>query len=232
MKVALIGYGKMGSMVERLAGEEGIEIAARYDIDTPLDSDDNAKGTLEDVSILIDFTQPEAVPDTIRAAALLGKNLVIGTTGWHDFLPEAKKIVRNAGTGLVYGANFSLGVRIFYRLVERAGSLFKHFPEYDPYITEAHHRFKKDAPSGTALTLKSILERHTNRKGPEISSVRAGHIPGTHRVGFDSTVDTVELVHRARSREGFARGALLAARWIEGRKGFFEFGEVVDSLID
>jgi 4-hydroxy-tetrahydrodipicolinate reductase len=131
---------------------------------------------------------------------------------------------------LIYGSNFSIGVNLMFKLAQRAAELFKDFADYDPFLEEAHHKFKKDAPSGTALSLRKIIEREYDRDVPT-ASTRAGYIPGTHTAGFDSEVDTLTITHTARSRAGFAEGAMVAARWIENRKGFFEFADLFSSKI-
>ncbi len=230
MKIALIGYGKMGRMVEAVAIRHGFEIKERFMDVRPICSDSETKTLLKDVSVLIDFSIPEAVLGNIQAACDLSKNIVVGTTGWYKQLEDAKKMVEKSNIGMVYASNFSLGINLFYRVVERAAELFKKFESYDPFIEEAHHKFKKDSPSGTALVLKKIVEDQYGEKNIPVTSVRAGYIPGKHRVSFDSLVDTVSLEHTARNREGFAEGAVLAAEWIENRKGFFEFQEVLKTF--
>ncbi len=156
--------------------------------------------------------------------------LVEGTTGWKDQESRAKEIITGHHGALVYGANFSIGVNVFYRIVRNAAQLFGSLDQYEAFIEEQHHSRKRDAPSGTALQLKSVMAEFIKAEVP-IASTRAGHIPGTHRVGFDSAADQITLTHTARSREGFAAGALLAARWIVGRKGVFEFSEVIDEVL-
>ena len=161
---------------------------------------------------------------------LAGIALVEGTTGWKVDPGELGRIVSDEDGALIYGANFSVGVQVFYRISSTAAELFKNLESYDGFIEEAHHKRKRDAPSGTALHLGKIVTEYLGREVP-ISSTRAGHIPGTHRVGFDSSADQITLEHVARSREGFAAGALMAARWIVGRKGVFEFSEVFDEIL-
>jgi 4-hydroxy-tetrahydrodipicolinate reductase len=231
MKIALLGYGKMGRLVEDVARHHNIETIAHYTRAHPLRADEETRRALTEVTALIDFSVPEAVLKNIRAAAELPVNLVIGTTGWHHQLDEARQIVEKSGIGLVYGSNFSLGVNLFYQIVERAAQLLSAFDSYDPFIEESHHKFKKDAPSGTALTLQKLLAKEYDERPVPVTSVRAGYIPGTHEVSFDSAVDTIRLEHTARSREGFAEGALLAAKWIAGRKGFYEFREVLEERL-
>ncbi len=230
MKIALIGYGKMGRLMEEVARRRDMDVVARFTRAHPLRVDEPARQALHEVTTLIDFSAPDAVPENIRAAAALSLNMVIGTTGWHSRLEEARKIVESSNIGVVYGSNFSLGVNLFYQIVERAAQLLAAFESYDPFVEEAHHKFKKDAPSGTALVLQKILANELNERPIPVTSVRAGYIPGTHIVSFDSTVDTIRLEHTARNREGFAEGALLAAKWIAGRKGFYEFREMLGFL--
>src|SRR6185295_6943725 len=166
----------------------------------------------------------------IEAAMRAGVPVVEGTTGWKNKESEIRQLVNEFEGALVYGANFSIGVNIFYRIAQQAAQLFSAVEGYAPFIEEAHHSRKKDAPSGTALRLRELMAVHLGGNIPT-SSTRAGFIPGTHRVGFDSEADQILLTHTARSREGFAAGALLAAHWIKDRKGVFEFGDVIDEII-
>jgi 4-hydroxy-tetrahydrodipicolinate reductase len=221
MKLALIGYGKMGQMVEQAALREGIEVVA------VLDPVAGTRGELKEADVCIDFTEPNAAIDNIKAAAAAQVAMVVGTTGWYDRLDEARALVEQSGIGFVYSSNFSVGVNLMFKIAHYSAELFSHFPSHDPFIEEAHHKSKKDAPSGTALTLKKIVEGEYDRDIPT-ASTRAGYIPGRHTLGFDSEADTLEIIHSARSRTGFAEGALLAARWIVGRKGFFEFSEIIE----
>lgn len=230
MKLALIGHGAMGRLVERLAREEGHVVA------TVLARRESSFAAEELAEIIgghdaaIDFTVAEAVPRHAEACALARVPLVEGTTGWQDRLEEVRRTVERAGGAMIYGANFSVGVNLFYRIVGRAAELFRKFDAYSPFVEEAHHSRKRDAPSGTALRLRDILAAQYDSEIP-VASTRAGHIPGTHRVGFDSQADTVTLTHTARSREGFAAGSLVAARWIQGRRGVFEFSETIDEIL-
>src|SRR2546423_2162768 len=159
-----------------------------------------------------------------------GVPLVVGTTGWREQEGEVRRLVEEQNGALVFGANFSVGVNLFYRIVARTAELFAGFDAYAPFIEEAHHARKRDAPSGTALVLRDLLAAHYDRDIP-VASTRAGFIPGTHRVGFDAAADQIMLTHTARSREGFAAGALVAARWIEGRRGVYEFGQVIEEML-
>ena len=232
MKVAVVGMGKMGREVEAVLRERGHE-------PVPV-----ARGSAfpAGCAVGIDFTRAEAVVDNLRAALAAGARYVVGTTGWQDRLPEVRALVDQAGGGLVHAANFSVGVNLFYRIVRDAAVLMARFPDYDPYVVEKHHRQKKDAPSGTARALTTILEGATGRKaetqlaGPlpdkaiHVTAVRAGGIVGEHTVGFDAGVDEILLEHRARSRRGFAAGSVVAAEWIATRKGFYAFESVLDDL--
>ena len=229
MRLALIGQGAMGQLVERLAREAGDEVA------TVLGSREAAFSAEELAEILgghdaaIDFTVAEAVPRHAEACALARVPLVEGTTGWHARLEDVRALVGRENGALIYGANFSVGVNLFYRVAARAAELFRRF-DYAAFIEEAHHSRKRDAPSGTALRLRDLVAEAYGSDVP-VASTRAGHIPGTHRVGFDSAADQLTLTHAARTREGFASGALLAARWIQGRTGVFEFSEVMDEIL-
>jgi len=231
MKAALVGYGQMGHMIESLAGKHGIEIIQRYWDERPLGTDEKTRSELNDVETLIDFSVPDAALENIRKGVVLGKQMVIGTTGWFDQIESIRAVVENAGLGLVYASNFSLGVNLFYRIAEHSARLISTFSEYDPFIEEAHHRLKKDAPSGTALEIAKLVESAYPDREIPVSSVRAGYIPGTHILGFDSRVDTLILSHTARSREGFAEGALIAAKWITGKQGLFHFRDVLTDIL-
>ncbi len=225
MKIALVGYGNMGRVVDEVAAARGVEVVDRFTRERPL----HAAAGLAGVTV-IDFSVPEAVPETARAAAALSLPLVIGTTGWHDRLDEVRGIVESSGIGAVQAANFSLGVNVFYRLAEQAAKMLAAF-EYDPFIQDWHHRFKKDSPSGTALEIRRRMALHYGDRGVPISCQRAGYVPSEHSAGFDSQADTIHLQHRARNRQGFAEGALLAAGWIAGRGGFHDFEEVLDDVL-
>lgn len=231
MKIGIIGTGRMGGTLERLAVERGHSVLARFWDARPLKPDAECREALTGVEVLIDFSSAEAVPGNIRAASELRLPMVEGTTGWSGFLKEAEAEIRKSGIGFVHAANFSLGVNLFYRVAERAGQLFSAFRQYDPFIEEAHHQFKKDAPSGTALELRGLLSRSYPDRDVPITSVRAGYIPGQHTVSFDSAADTVTLTHTARGRDGLAAGALLAAEWIRGRSGFHHFSDVLEQIL-
>lgn len=229
MKLALIGYGAMGRLVESLAKDEGHEVSA---VITSRESALGVEGlgeALRGHDAAIDFTLAEAVPANVEACVRAGVPLVEGTTGWKAHEEGVRAAVERGGGALIYGANFSVGVNLFYRVVARAAELFAAF-DYEPFIEEAHHSRKRDAPSGTALRLRELVAAQAEREVP-VASTRAGHIPGTHRVGFDGLADQIVLTHTARSREGFAAGALVAARWIQGRRGVYEFSETIDEIL-
>ena len=231
MKIALIGYGAMGKFIHDLAEEKGHEIAAVIDdADAGLSAAELAE-KVNGSDVAIDFTTAEAVRRNVEACVAAGVPLVEGTTGWNDQRDEIERMVREGIGSMVFGANFSVGVNIFYRIVDHASELFAKFAEYETYVEEQHHSRKKDAPSGTALKLKEVVSRHI-RNAVGVSATRAGNIPGTHRVGFDGKADQILLEHTARSREGFAAGALMAAEWIIGKKGFYEFADVMDEICE
>ena len=228
MKIALFGHGAMGRVLEESARAAGHEVGAIF---TSGNAGEAAR-LLPGHTVAIDFSAGGAVSAHVEAAAAAGVPLVEGTTGWQRDEAGVRKIVEGRGAGLIYGANFSIGVNVFYRIVADAAQLLRG-AGYDPFIEEAHHARKRDAPSGTALALATILSQGLGKEGGSvpIASTRAGHIPGTHRVGFDSAADQVLLVHTAKSRAGFAAGALLAARWIVGRRGMYAFADVLDDIL-
>jgi 4-hydroxy-tetrahydrodipicolinate reductase len=230
VKLALFGHGGMGRLVEARAKDAGHVIAAVFtDRDAGRGWDEIA-AALRGVDVAVDFSVADAVLDHARACACAGVPLVEGTTGWSSRLAEVRGAVESAGGALIYGANFSIGVNLFYRVVATAAQQLSRDPSYAPFLEEAHHARKKDAPSGTALKLRDIVAAAAGREVP-VASTRAGHIPGTHRVGFDGPADQITLTHTARSREGFAAGALMAAAWIVGRRGVHEFTEVLDEIL-
>lgn len=227
MNIAIVGYGKMGKIIERIAQERGHSIVARFDVDNNVNGEGLTTESLAGVDAAIEFSTPEAALDNIRRLVSLRVPTVIGTTGWYDQLDDVRRLVEPNGAALVWGANFSIGVNLFFKLVQDASALFAQYNQYDPYLLEFHHKFKKDAPSGTALiTARAMREAYGDRT-PQAVAVRAGHIPGTHEVGFDSEADTITLTHTARNREGFAAGAVLAAERIVGKRGLYEFPELL-----
>jgi 4-hydroxy-tetrahydrodipicolinate reductase len=231
VKIALLGYGKMGKLVETIALRQGLEVGPKLDIRDNAGGNGITTTSMDGVDVAIEFSQPDAVLANIEAAARAGIHVVVGTTGWSDQRSKVERIVLDSGIGLVYGANFSLGMNLFFEIVSHSARLIGMLPQYDAFLSEEHHRAKKDAPSGTALNLLDLIRPHLNNPNPSIACIRAGSIPGTHVIGFDSEADTILLEHRARSRQGFAEGAVLAARWIAGRKGFYDFRQVFREII-
>ncbi len=230
MKIALIGHGAMGRLIETLAKNAGDEIVVVVDeSDAGLSANELAE-KLKDAQAAIDFSTAEAVRRNVEACLMANVPLVEGTTGWNTEKETIRQIVEKSNGAFVFGANFSIGVNLFYKITNYAAELFSKFEDYEAFIEEQHHSRKRDAPSGTALKLKAIVAQHIE-KDFSVSSIRAGSIPGTHRVGFDGAADQILLEHLARSREGFASGALVTAQWIVGKKGFWEFTDVMDEIL-
>ena len=230
MTLALVGYGKMGHAVDELAQARGLDVVERFVRDRPLRSDERTRRRLAGATLL-DFSTADTVLDTVETAAQLSLNVVIGTTGWRDRIDDVRQVVETSGIGVVYAANFSVGVNVFYGLVDEAARKLAAIDGYDPFILDWHHRFKQDSPSGTALEIQRRIARHYGARVVPIASQRAGYMPSLHSVGFDSEADTIHLEHRSKNRQGLAEGALLAAQWIAGRSGFHEFREVLDTLL-
>jgi 4-hydroxy-tetrahydrodipicolinate reductase len=220
----------MGQLVGKLANDQGHQVTLTLDIEDATRTVEDLAGVLRACDVAVDFSVADMVPKNAEACARAGVPLVVGTTGWQSRVADVQRIVTERDGALIYGANFSVGVQVFYRIAARAAELFRGLESYDAFIEEAHHKRKLDAPSGTAVQLRDIAASDLGHEVP-VTSTRAGYIPGTHRLGFDSAADQVTLTHTARSREGFAAGALLAARWIIGRKGMYEFAEVFDEII-
>ena len=234
MRIALIGYGKMGHEIEAAAVEAGETIAATFDIGNPVDA-----ASLSDVDVCIEFSTPQTVLQNIRVAVAARKDIVVGTTGWYDRLPEIAPLVKDSA--LLYSPNFSIGVNMMFRLAAAAAEMMNNVSAYDPFIHEWHHRQKADSPSGTALRLAEILVSRMERKKKietarvdgkidpaalHVSSTRVGTMPGTHIVGFESDADSLEIKHVAKSRRGFALGAVRAAQWLKGKKGVYTMDDV------
>ncbi|NUM32923.1 MAG: 4-hydroxy-tetrahydrodipicolinate reductase [Candidatus Brocadiae bacterium] len=236
MKIALIGYGQMGHILEMVAQKRQHTIVAKIDPYVPdATHKEISEISVKEAQVCIDFSHPEAFWENLKKLLSLEKNIVAGTTGWYDRAEEAKNLIGNK-IGFVYGSNFSLGVNLFYRIVEKAADTMKAFAGYDVAGVEYHHNKKADSPSGTAKSLAQIIKTQIPRKESIVydavnrkilpqelhfASLRCGSIPGTHKIFFDSDADTIELSHTARNREGFALGAILAAEWIIEKKGFF-----------
>jgi 4-hydroxy-tetrahydrodipicolinate reductase len=242
-KLAIIGYGQMGKLIEQLAPDYNFEVVSIID---PLLNNEISEQTLNSADVCIEFTTPTAAYDNISKIVSLNMNLVTGTTDWFEKLPEIEKQVIEAETGFIYGSNFSPGMNLFYKIIEESTKLINQAEDYDVYGLEAHHNKKKDSPSGTAKILSEIVLKNIVRKDKtqfekldrkidadefHFSSIRAGNIPGTHTIGFDSSVDSIELTHTARNRTGLAIGALKAAHWICDRKGFYNFADIFQEIL-
>lgn len=230
MNLAIVGYGKMGHIVERLAPEYGLETKLRLDISNNANFEGLTESNFRGMDVAIEFSTPHTALENVERLAALGVNVVVGTTGWFDKLDHARAAVEKAGTGLVWGANFSVGVAVFSQLVADATRLLARQPEYAAWAWEIHHSTKKDAPSGTMLALVETMKKNGYDKPIDVAASRAGTHAGTHEIGFDSAADTITIRHTARSRDGFARGALRAARWLAGKKGFYDFRHIVGQL--
>jgi 4-hydroxy-tetrahydrodipicolinate reductase len=219
MRVLIVGYGKMGQLVEQLAVGQGMEIASRIDVGTgdwsvPAD-------------VAIDFSTAAALEENFPRYVDKKLPAVIGTTGWADLMPAFRQRAEQAGLGVVASANFSIGINLLEMMVAEAARLMRQHPQYGAWIHEAHHATKRDAPSGTALLLRDAMDAAGYDRPIDVSSTRAGTIPGIHTVGFDGPSDTIELTHTARDRRGFASGALLAAQWVQGKRGWFSMMDVL-----
>lgn len=239
MKIALIGYGKMGRLIEEMALQQEEQIVARIDSKKEL-----TKESLNGADICIDFSHPKSILGNIKKLAELNQTIVVGTTGWYDHLDLVKEIVSMHKIGLIYAPNFSIGVNIFLKIVKNAASLIDKFDQYDAAGFEIHHNQKADTPSGTAKAIANTLLNNLDRKTKIVyeldnrsiepdelhfSSLRVGSNPGEHHVIFDSPNDTLSISHQARDRTGFANGAILAARWLQGKKGLFTINDFMET---
>ena len=241
MRLAIVGYGKMGKEIERLAIEHGWSVDIRIDIDTP----PVTKAQRDNVDVVIHFAAAKDIVNDLTPWAEAHKPIVVGTTGWQDNLQNVESLVKKLQIGLIYASNFSLGVNIFFHLVKAAAQMMDKFEDYDAFIQEVHHKHKIDSPSGTALTMGQIVLEQLQRKKnlltetshnkikPEqlhISSIRSGTVVGTHTLAFDSAADTIELKHTAKDRSGMALGTLFAAEWIRGKKGLFTMNDAFQDI--
>ncbi|MEI7709650.1 MAG: dihydrodipicolinate reductase C-terminal domain-containing protein [bacterium] len=224
IKIALIGYGKMGKEIDALCkdGEnfEVVSISYKNNLPAQARTDGLDLEGIKKADVAIDFTSKDVLLKNVEAVAKLGVNMVVGTTGWQEDLEKVKKIVEKNNIGFIYSPNFSVGVNIFFKMMDFAGKMFAKFPEYEAYGLEVHHKAKLDSPSGTALKIASKV------KGLHFNSVRAGRNPGFHEVVFDSNADSITLSHQAHSRVGFAKGALVAAEFIKNKKGVYLFEDL------
>jgi len=224
VRILIVGHGRMGRLVEAHAAAHGCEVAAIADVDPPLAT---VLDGLQGVDVAIDFSQPDAVADHLAALAARGIDIVIGTTGWQAQEADLRTTAERAGIGVLASANFSLGMSVFDALVDHAARSFAELPDVGAWVHEAHHAAKKDAPSGTALLLLASMRRAGYARPIDVSSTRAGSLPGTHVVGFDGPAETVTLTHTVRDRSVFAHGALEAAKWLKGRRGWFSMRDMI-----
>lgn len=244
LKIAIIGYGQMGKLIEQLAPQYGCEVVARID---PLLGTEISSDSLSDADVCIEFSTPDTAFENVKKILQVNKNVVCGTTGWFDRMDEIKSITEANETGFIYGSNFSVGMNLFYSIINSATELMNNAEDYDIYGLELHHNKKKDSPSGTAKILSEIVLKNIDRKTEvqyekldrkiadnefHFSSVRSGNIPGIHSVNFDSEADTIELKHTARNRNGLAIGAIKAAKWINNNKGFYNFSDVFKQIME
>lgn len=245
-KLCIIGYGKMGRIIEGMADQNGFEVVSRIDPMAPEAYPSISLENLKGADVCVEFSHPASVLDNIRAIAPLQVPVVVGTTGWNAALEEVRSLVEQHSSALLHGANFSIGMNIFNRIVAYASELYDKFPAYDVWGVEMHHNQKADSPSGTAIQLAetvlansshktkpiySMLDRRIQPDELHFASVRGGKIPGRHIIGFDSEEDSITLEHSARSRACFAAGALQAANWIIGKQGLFTFNEMMQSIL-
>ncbi len=249
MKIGIVGHGVMGELVAENAVNRGHEIGVIIDhAYENADYKNLAHLSLKDADkfdVLIDFSSPETVLENIKQACRLQKPLVMATTGWYEHLEKARKIVEKAGIGFMWGSNFSVGVNLFWQVLEQASSLLANQKDYDVFMHEFHHKRKKDSPSGTALTtahkilanypkkekvITQTLDRPIAENELHVTSTRGGYVPGTHKVFFDSAFDTIEISHTARSREGFAIGAIMASEWLKDETGFYDFAKIFSKI--
>ena len=227
MRVVLVGYGKMGQLVGSLVPQYGHELVGVIDPLSPSHGGDPDDPKWQGVDVAIDFSTPAVVVANAVALARRGINLVIGTTGWQKDEALVREAVAAGGGGAVAAPNFSTGVVLFEAIVGYAAGLFAAQQDFGAFLHEAHHAQKKDAPSGTALFLQRAMEHAGYARPVDVSSSRAGFIPGTHTVGFDGPAETITLTHTARDRSAFARGALTAAKWVQGKRGWYTMKDVL-----
>jgi 4-hydroxy-tetrahydrodipicolinate reductase len=222
IRLLVVGHGRMGRLIESLAPEYGMLVAGIVNR-----SNAGRPDEWPDANVAVDFSTAEAVQENARRLAARGMSLVIGTTGWQDREAEMRRELATQPIGIVAAPNFALGVNLFIALVERGASLLAERPEFGAWIHELHHAQKRDAPSGTAIAIRDAMQRAGYASAIDVASTRAGAIPGIHTVGFDSKAETIVLTHTARDRTAFARGALEAARWVHGRRGWFTMRDVL-----
>jgi 4-hydroxy-tetrahydrodipicolinate reductase len=230
LRVAIVGYGKMGRAVERLAPAHGCEVTRIFRSAGDFEGGAFHREGLSGIDVAIEFTTPQAAPENVRCLMEAGVPTVVGTTGWFHGLPLLRELCEAKKGSVVWGPNFSVGLYHFRATVAEAARRFAREESYGAWGWEIHHAAKKDSPSGTLLALAEDISRSGYVRPVSLAANRAGSVPGTHEIGFESAEDSITLRHTAHSRDGFARGALRAASWLAGRKGFFEFREIVDEL--
>ena len=236
----------MGHEIEKVAEAKGIAVRTIDPHAADADFKEINEESMRNADVCVDFSHPNAVIGNIEKAAGFKKNIVVGTTGWYSSMDKVKRIVKDSGIGLIWSGNFSIGVNAYFKIIEHAAKIMNNINDYDVFVHEFHHNQKADSPSGTAVMLGKIITANINRKNKvvteelkrkiepnelHISSTRGGSIPGTHIVGFDSAADTIELKHTARSRQGFAVGAVMAAEWINKKKGFYDINDLMKSIM-
>ena len=227
VRIALVGYGRMGKAIDVLSAEHGCEVIERLDIYNNRHGEGVESLVFDTVDVAIEFSLPGAVVSNVTKLASRGINIVIGTTGWYEHEATVRQIIKDSKVGVVHAANFSLGVNLFQAIVERSAKLFARHEDFGAWIHEGHHAAKQDAPSGTALAIKTTMRGAGYEHEIDVSSTRAGKMPGMHSVGYDGPFDTITLTHVTRDRAAFARGALEAARWLHGKQGWFTMRDVL-----
>ncbi len=234
MKIALIGYGKMGKLVHSLCQKSGYEVVSIIDSNNSEYEKNIDKINLNGAEVALEFTQPEGVLERVEALAKCGLSVVIGTSGWYDKIEQVKKIAEDNRVGIIYGANFSIGMNLFFQAINYLSKMMAQIPNYDLYAMEEHHNEKKDRPSGTAKYITSLIKDNQSNISAdfEFESIRAGKKPGTHLVGYDGEFDFIELKHLARERSAFVSGAVKSAEWITGKTGFFNFSDYFKEIFE
>jgi 4-hydroxy-tetrahydrodipicolinate reductase len=247
MKIAIVGYGQMGKMIEEAALSKGIKVVSTID---PINKEAKFKElnfeSVKDADVCIDFTHPSVIMGNIKKYCELKKNVVIGTTGWYDNMNEVKSMVKKAKIGFIWSGNFSIGVNMYFRIIEEAAKIVNRIDDYDIMGVEYHHNKKADSPSGTMKMVGDLLLKNIDRKKTAVyqmldrqikpdeihlASVRGGAIPGIHEIAFDSNADTITITHSARTREGFAKGAIMAAIFVNKKSGFFGINELMKNIV-
>ncbi len=248
MRIGIAGYGKMGILIRQTALARGHDVPVVVDPVSTAEEVTARKpsSTSMPLDVIIDFSEPQVLVDNVKRYGEMNLAAVVGTTGWYDKMDQVAAVVEKSGIGLIWSGNFSLGVNLFFHILKAAGRLMNRFPQYDVMVHEYHHRHKSESPSGTehmigdilinaldrkSSTVSGLLNRRIENSELHISSTRGGSIPGAHQVIFDSDVDTIILEHTARNRQGFAEGAVIAAEWIYGRKGFYNIEHMMQSII-